>query len=264
MRSLACLAILVLIGPRAAAQTPLSSPDAARASAFDRLDRTARTLIWTVQCARRSAYARASGQFGPPDSLGQRGMCVQHDGRVFGGSFTPDSSFAHARPFRLVDLADGARYLGSVDTAAVLNEARAISDAIERGYAAFEKAERPFAPLSFRSQGDSIHVWLLPAELFMSQTPSAVGGERGFIYAPDGRTLTREIDAFAHHRAITIPEGGRVEIPSREHDLPLVSEMILATLLHRRGRDVQVVTKAFASHLVGAEPNAMWIHIRRP
>lgn len=263
MRVLACLAMLVLAGPQVAAQTRPSPSGSGHAAAFDRLDRAARTLIWTVQCAQRSAYARSSGWFGPSDSLGNRGMCLRHDGRLFGVSFTPDSTFSSARPFRLVDLADGARYMDAVDTAAVLNEARATSDAILRGYEAFELANRPFAPLSFRSDGDSIQVWLVPAELFMSQAPSGTGGERGFVYGPDGRTLAREIDAFDRHRAIAIPTTGRVEIASREEDLPLMSEMILVSLLHRRGRDVQLVTRSFISQLVGAEPNAMWVHMPR-
>lgn len=237
--------------------------DSGHAAAFDRLDRAARTLIWTVQCAQRSAYARSSGRFGTSDSLGQRGACLRQDGRLLGVSFTPDSTFSSATPFRVVDLAEGARYLGAVDTAAVLNEARATSHAIRIGYEAFEKADRPFAPLSFRSDGDSIQVWLVPAELFMSQAPSAIGGERGFVYGPDGRTLAREIDAFERHRAIAIPTTGRVEIASGEGDLPLMSEMILVSLLHRRGRDVQLVTKAFVSQLVGDEPNAMWVHMPR-
>src|SRR5688500_11201236 len=114
-----------------------------------------------------------------------------------------------------------------------------------------------------RSVGDTIEVWLLPAGLLMGRTPSIVGGERGFIYSPDGRTLAREIDAFDRHRALLIPDSGRVEILSREENLPLVSELIAMNLVHDQGREVRLVTSAFAAQLVGPKSAPTWIHIRR-
>jgi hypothetical protein len=37
----------------------------------------------------------------------------------------------------------------------------------------------------------------------------------------------------------------------------LISELIAANLIHRQGREVRVVTKAFAAQLVGADPTSM-------
>lgn len=245
------------------AQTQASLSDSSRAATFDRLDRTSRMLIATISCARSSARARADGLFGPPDSLGRRGQCLRKDGRAFGVFFTPDSTFTKALLLRVLDIAKGVRYLGPVDTTAILAEARAAREAVLKGFPSFQREQRQFAPFSMRSVGDTIEVWLLPAGLLMGRTPSTVGGERGFIYSPDGRTLAREIDAFDRHRALSIPDSGRVDILSREENLPLVSELIATNLLYDQGREVQLVTNAFAAQLVGPESAPTWIHIRR-
>jgi hypothetical protein len=246
------------------AQTQASLSDSSRAGAFDRLDRTARMLIATVNCARGSAQARAAGLFGPPDSLGRRGQCLRMDGRVFGVFFTPDSTFTKAVQLRVLDIAKGVRYLGPVDTTAILAEARAAQEAVLKGFPSFQREQRQFAPFSMRTDGDTIQVWLLPVGLLMGRTPSTVGGERGFIYSPDGRTLAREIDAFDRYRTVQIPDSGRVEIRSREENLPLVSELIATNLLHDQGREVQLITNAFAAQLVGPKSAPIWIQIRRP
>jgi hypothetical protein len=177
--------------------------------------------------------------------------------------FTPDSTFTKAQQLRVLDIASGVRYLERVDTTAILAEARATRDALLKGFPSFQHGKRQFVPLSMRSDGDSIEVWLLPLGLLMGRAPSTVGGERGFIYSPDGRTLAREIDAFDRQRAIAIPDTGRVEILSREDDLPLVSELIALNLLHDQGREVQLVTKSFAAHLIGPASSSTWIQIRR-
>jgi hypothetical protein len=254
----------LLCAPVMQAQTRASLSESARAAVFDRLDRTSRLLIATVSCARRTAQGRAEGHFGPPDSLGRRGQCLRKDGRTFGVFFTPDSTYTKAQHFRVVDLATMVRYAESVDTTAILAEARVAREGVLKGIPPFEREKRHFAPFSIRSDGDSIEVWLLPAGLLLGRTPSAVGGERGFIYSPDGRTLVREIDAFDRHRTVVIPDSGRVEILSLEEDLPLVSELIATNLLHDRGREVRLVTKAFASQLVGPEPGSVWVHVPRP
>jgi hypothetical protein len=260
--------LLAAVGPLACAlpiraQTPVSSSDSARAATFDRLDRTSRMLIATVSCARGSARARADGLFGPLDSVGRRGQCLRKDGRAFGVFFTPDSTFSKASRLRVVDIAKGARYLEPVDTIAILAEARAASEGVLKGFPSFQREQRQFAPFSMRSDGDSIEVWLVPLGVLIGRTPSIVGGERGFIYSPDGRTLAREIDAFDRYRTVAIPDSGRVEIRSREDDLPLVSELIATNLLYEMGREVQLVTNAFAAQLVGPKSAAIWIQIRR-
>jgi hypothetical protein len=253
---------IVLCAPsfRAQAQPVLS--DSSRAVAFDRLDRTSRMLIATVDCARATAGARAQGLFGPPDSVGRWGQCLHKDGRAFGVFFTPDSTFATAKNLRVVDFANSVRYRGNVDTTAILAEARAAWEGVRKGMPSFVSAQRQFAPLSIRSDGDSIEVWLVPTGIFTGRTPT-VGGERGFVYSPDGRTLAREIDVSDRFRTISIPDSGRVEIRSSEDNLPLVSELIATNLLHDRGRDVQVVTNAYTSRLVGQGSSAAWVQIHR-
>jgi hypothetical protein len=206
--------------------------------------------------------ARATGQFGPPESVGRTGQCFQRDGRTFGVFFNPDSTFSKARQLRVLDFSTKTRYLGPVDTTAILAEARAENDAELKGMPSFQSEKRPFAPISMRSDGDSIEVWLLPYGVLKSP-PSTVGGERGFIYSPDGRTLAREVNAFDRYRAVAIPDSGPVTILSREDDLPLVSELVVTNALHNRGRDVQVVTKAYASHLVGRDSSSIWIQMHR-
>ncbi|HMG11914.1 MAG TPA: hypothetical protein VK571_01960 [Gemmatimonadaceae bacterium] len=240
-----------------------SSSDSSRAAAFDRLDRTSRMLIATVNCARSSAKARADGLFGPPDSVGRKGQCLRKNGRAFGVFFTPDSAFTKALHLRVVDIAEGVRYLGPVDTTALLAEARVAQEAVLKGFPSFQREKRQFVPFSMRSDGDSIEVWLLPLGLVVGRAPSTVGGELAYIYSPDGRILAREIDAFDRHRTLPIPDSGRVELLSREDDLPLVSELIATNRLHDQGRDVQLVTKAFAAQLVGPDPTSVWIQIRR-
>jgi hypothetical protein len=220
-------------------------------------------LIATVGCARTSGRARAQGLFGPPDSVGRWGQCLRTNGRVFGVFFTPDSAFTIAQNVRVVDFANSVRYLGNVDTAAILAEARAAQEAVRKGMPSFVRAQRQFAPLSMRSDGDSIEVWLVPTGFFTGRSAPTVGGELGFVYSPDGRTLAREIDASDRFRIISIPDSGRVEIRSREDNLPLVSELIAINLLHDRGRDVQLVTNAYTSQLVGPGESAVWVQIHR-
>jgi hypothetical protein len=253
----------LLSAPTMQAQARPSVSNSSRSAAFDRLDRTSRLLIATVNCARFSAKARADGLFGPPDSLGRRGLCLRKGERALGVFFTPDSTFTKPTHLRVVDIASGTRYTAPVDTAAILAEARVAGEGVLRGYPSFEREKRQFAPFSIRSDGDSIEVWLLPLGLLMGRTPSAVGGERAFVYSPDGRTFVREIDAFNRHRTLVIPDSGVVEIVSMEEDLPLVSELIATNLLHDRGREVRLVTKAFFTQLVGPEPGSVWVHARR-
>ncbi|HMI49856.1 MAG TPA: hypothetical protein VK481_14375 [Gemmatimonadaceae bacterium] len=220
-------------------------------------------LIATVGCARRSAQARADGLFGPPDSLGRRGQCLRMDGRTFGVFFTPDSTFTKAQNLRVVDIATSVRYLGPVDTTAILAESRAASAGVLKGFPSFQREKRQFAPFSMRTDRDSIEVWLLPAGLLMGRTPSSIGGERGFIYSPDGRTLVREIDAFDRYRTVQVPDSGKVEIRSLEEDLPLLSELIATNMLHDQGREVQLITNRFASQLVGPKSDPIWMQVHR-
>jgi hypothetical protein len=257
------LAIVFLCATQVYGQLPARQSDSLRAAAFDRLDRTSRTLLWTIGCAQEIGAARRKGVFGPVDSAGRLGQCFRQEGRTFGAFFNADSTFTKADHLRVLEVASGALYMGRVDTAAMLAQARAQDDAERRGFASFERERRRFAPLSMRSDGDSIEVWLIPYGALMVRAPSTVGGERGYIYSPDGRTLAREVDAFDRYRAISIPDSGRVEILSREENLPLVSELIVTNDLHDNGREVQVVTREYTSQLVGRGSAAVWIQLRR-
>src|SRR5688500_7898442 len=184
------------------AQSQASLSDSSRAVTFDRLDRTSRMLISTISCARSSARARADGLFGPPDSLGRRGQCLQKDGRTFGVFFTPDSTYTKALLLRVLDIEKGVRYLGPVDTTAILAEARAAREAVLKGFPSFQREQRQFAPFSMRSVGDTIEVWLLPDGLLMGRTTSIVRCERGFISMSYVRSLDSAIYVFESTRAI--------------------------------------------------------------
>jgi hypothetical protein len=237
--------------------------DAARAAAFDRLDKTASAAMGTVRCARKVGEARANGVFGPIDSLGRSGMCFSNDAGVFGAFVTADSSFTHAVRLSVVDLNKGTRFEGSLDTATILAQSRATRDGLTRGFPDFTRDGRQFLPVTFRSAGDSIEVWLLPATLFMGTMPGSTGGDRAFIYSPNGKTLAREVSATDRYQELTIPDSGAVSIPSREDDLPLVSELIAADRIHFQRREVRIVTKKYSSSLTGPEGSEVWVHIKR-
>ena len=126
----------------------------------------------------------------------------------------------------------------------------------------FQQRRRAFTPVSIRSYADTIEVWLLPLDFFAQPVPTAVGGERGYIYSPDGGALVREADAFDRHRAVAVPDTGIVEIISTEDALPLLSELMAANRMHGMGREVRIVTDAFISQLVRGPPE-VWVHLKR-
>lgn len=239
-----------------------TSADSIRALAFDRIDRVSRALLSTVWCARNAEYLRGAGVLGPADSVGRTGLCVRKDGRALAAYFTPDSAYSRAGDLRVLDVTDSAWYRGPVDTSAILAQARAANEAVVKGFPSFQREKRSFTPVSIRSDGDSIEVWLLPLGLFAQPVPTAVGGERAFVYSPDGRTLVREINAFDRHRVLTVPDTGLVEIVSRERDLPLVSELIATNRIHIGGREVRLVTASVISQLVRGPPE-VWVQLKR-
>ncbi|MFL5483577.1 MAG: hypothetical protein ACJ8AK_15450 [Gemmatimonadaceae bacterium] len=258
----AVVAVTVVSAATVAAQTRANRSDSIRAVAFDRLDREARTMLSTIDCARKTARARAAGLFGPNDS-GRRGQCLRISDRPYGVFFTPDSTFTTANHMSVVDLTSQSTYSGVIDTASVLGEAKAAHEALLKGFPSFRGAKRQFAPLSFRFDGDSIEVWLVPIGSVTAPRSTTVGGERGYVYSPDGRTMAREVDAFDRFRSISVPDTGVAMIFSREDDLPLLSELLVANLLHGDGREVQIVTNTYASQLTGREPNSVWLQLRK-
>lgn len=259
--SLPLLASLVLLPSRsvmaqeAQSQSPMSRESAA---AFDRTDRLARTLISTIRCAQSAAGHRARGAFGPVDSVGRMGLCMRTEAGVLGVFLDTDSTFRMAAPLRAVDLRSGARYVGRVDTSAAIAQTRASWTGVRAGMAPFVDAKRQFAPLSLRFDGDSIEVWILPTSSLAGTT---VGGERGFVYSPDGVTMVREINHFDRSREFTVPPQGPVEIRSTEPETPALGELLLANLLHAAGRQVSIVTARFRTNLVGPGDNSAWIHV---
>jgi hypothetical protein len=251
----------VLCGERIHAQTQTPA-DSIRALAFDRLDRTSRTLLSTVSCASRAGHLRGVGVLGRADSVGRTGLCLRKDGRALAAYFTPDSAYSRAIDLRVLDIADSAWYRGLVDTTAIVAQARVANDAVRRGFPFFQQRRRAFTPVAIRTDADTIEVWLLPLDLFAQPAPTAAGGERAYIYSPDGRILVREVDAFDAHRFIAVPDTGLVEIISTENTLPLVSELLAANRMHSVGREVRIVTDAFISQLVRGPPE-VWVHLKR-
>lgn len=246
----------------------LFAPRVARAQAavgipgFDKADRRSRALMATIRCAQGVSMARARQEFGPPDSLGRIGQCVRVDGRAVGVFMDADSQFVTATRFSAVDLGSHTRRTAPLDTTALLAVARVELEAQMRGVPAFLEQKRRYAPMAFRFDGDSIEVWLIPTTLVMGP-PFTIGGERGYVYTPDGRTLVREIDAFADYRPVAIPDTGAVNIVSRSSALPSLSELVLANALNSRGRSVAIVWGTATSVLAGQGDQAAWLHVMR-
>lgn len=171
------------------AQSPMTDTSAA----FDRADRESRTYLATLRCAIQVSTARRDGVFGPVDSLGAIGECLNRDGRWIGVFFDADSTLAHATRISAVDLAGGQRIDVSADTTTLLQVARAEHTAILRGMDVYETANRQFSPTSFLFGGDTIEVWLMPRSV-VTASPLSVGGEWGSSSHPtEARSSVKSI-----------------------------------------------------------------------
>jgi len=242
----------------AAAHAQTLSPE--RMAAFDRADRLSRDLLKTIRCAGSVSQFRANGVFGPVDSLGSNGQCIAVSGKWVGVFFDADSLFTRVTRFAGVDFVTRARRTAPLDTAAILAVARAELSAQRRGMQAYVDAGRQYVPMAFRFDGDSIEVWMLPVAVLRGE-PLSVGGERGYHYTPDGRTLVREVDSFADFRPVTVPDTGAVFITSRGTDVPTLTEFLLANALNERGRSVGMIMPWGQSTLVGRGSQAMWVQL---
>jgi hypothetical protein len=252
---------LVLGGAPARAQVDQAARTAA-AQQFDRADRESRALIDTFRCARMVGDARQRGLFGPIDSLGHRGGCAVVNGQFVGVFLDADSQFTRATRFAAVDLAMHRRRTAPVDTAATLGVARAEETAMLKGTGVYEKADRAYAPMAFRFDGDSVEVWLIPVS-DLTGDPFTLGGEHGYVFSPDGRTLAREVDAFAEFRPLAVPDSGMIHIASRAAMVPGLSELMLANALNAMGRQVTIDMQRQSATLRGRGPAAMWVFVGR-
>lgn len=234
---------------------------AAHARSFDRTDRLARAVIGQIRCAQRVAGLRRRGVFGPADSLGATGQCIVVAGKYVGVLFDTDTLFGAVSRASAVDLVSSTRRKGQLDTAAILAVARASSAAQLRGAEAYQRAQRAYSPVAFRFDGDSIEVWLIPTAV-IGGPPLTVGGERGYVFSPDGRRLVREIDHFDRLRSFALPDTGVVRIPSGDHSVAMMTALLLANLLHERGRRVSIDTEGGSSVLAGEGDAAAWVHAK--
>ncbi|HEY4101761.1 MAG TPA: hypothetical protein VGM20_12885 [Gemmatimonadales bacterium] len=241
----------------AAAQAVASDTNAA----FDRADREAQTFVSTMRCAEQGAKARKAGLFGPADSLGAIGECLFKGGHRIAIFMDVDSQFTRVTHLAAVDLTSNTRVAPPPDTSALVSLARAELPAELRGMGAFEAANRQFAPLSFRSGGDTIEVWLVPISV-ITGSPFSVGGEWGFVYSPDGRTLVREVNRTSEFRSIAVADTGIVRITSRQTVVPTLSELVVPNLLNGIGRDVSIELGLRTSLLTGRGSQAMWIQLQ--
>jgi hypothetical protein len=253
------VAATLCIAPMTSSQA--QTPAAVEPARFDQADRRSRVLLWSIQCAQSVSAARARREFGPVDSLGGMGQCVRVDGRTVGVFLDADTPYVSVKRFSAVDLGTHTRRTAPLDTAAVLAVVRAEQTTYARGAAAaFAEENRPFAPVVFRFDGDSIEVWLIPVSLVMGR-PFTLGGERGYLFTPDGRTLVRETDASRDYRPFVVPDTGIVRITSRSKSVPSLSELVLANGLNAAGRNVAIEWPGGTSVLTGRGEQAVWVRL---
>jgi hypothetical protein len=233
---------------------------AAQSRAFDRGDRESRDLIAQIRCARLSAQARQDKRFASLDSTPDATECTAVAGHFVVAFIGGDTLFRHPKRFAEYDMTTGTRISGPVDTGTMLAIARADWAGVRRGMAAFEAADRQFIPLAFRFEADTIEVWLVPATVLMG-SPYALGGEHGYVYAPNGNTLIREIDHASDYRAVTIPDTGMVTLTSKQPGVPTLSEFYLANQLNALGRKVAIAMPGLTSVLSGNGASAVWVQM---
>lgn len=236
-------------------------PAVTTGGAFDRADRDARALLSGLHCRQGIAAARAKGLFGPADSLGGTHQCLRVGGRLVGSFLDTDSVQRRLTRWTGVDLGTMTRLPAPHDSGAVLAVERAKHASYRLAYPAFEAAERQFTPVAFRTDGDSIAVWLMPIAILKEK---AVGGEHGFLFSPDGTALVRQHDAFAEHRDFAVGDSGTVHIASTRDSLPTMSELVLANMINVRGRRAAIVMRQRTSVLTPQGGRSIWLHLPHP
>lgn len=230
---------------------------------FDRADRRAQTLAWTIECYSQFGVLVQRGAIASipsTASVGGTTVCFREGNRRAAANFTlrPDATgFAQ---FVAVHLASGEALTTPLDTTRLRDEGFALRSAIRRNVAMPDSISREYLPISMRTTADSIEIWMLRSRMFQGLEFS-VGGELGYVFSPDGRALVREIGSTGTYRTLDIEPGRPVMITSVETRMPTTSELLLANLLAARGAPVSVQTATLRSTLMTGA--TMWVHVKR-
>jgi len=204
---------------------------------------------------------RSAGRFGPPDSVSVAGQCIEAGNRTVGVFFDVVPGTTTLRNVRSVTVSDGQPYAGSLDTLLLRRRLYLLDQAMRRTKARSDSAGLLRGPFVIWPRGDSIQAWVIPLNVL---TGTAVGGEQGFRYSSNVRTMVGEVDAFAKYRPIAVPTSGTFKIESLEEEMPLLSEVLVANRLNNRGLTVTIVTHRYTSTLAGQGGLAsLWVHMPR-
>jgi hypothetical protein len=240
---------------------PAQAYTAAESRAFDRGDRESRDLIASINCLNRLSTAVQENRVVAYEKWMVARQCLVIARHFVYVAIGGDTTFTHPDRISAYDLSMNAPYVGLLDTSRVIAIARAEWNGTSRFGKQFDDAKRPAVPLTFRFDGNSIEVWMLPLPL-LTGNPWSLGGELGAVYSPDGRRLVREIDQFAEFRPVPVPDTGTVQIPSRQRRIPSLSEFLLANQLNARGRNVAIDLPGISSVLASTQ-GAPWIQVVR-
>jgi len=250
---------LLASGALFCASIVFAQPDAQFNHDFDLADRRATEFVVQLRCAQQMAGIRARGGFGAADTLGFTGQCIRHGGSYIGIYLDLDSASTRHVRFSAVNLTQRTPHAEPLDTAAVVAAARARRDALVRGG---RTMGRRFAPFILRTDADSLEVWLMPLSIVTGE-PLSSGGERGYAYSADGRTVIRTVDAVAVFETITAGPTDQITIVRRNARLPLLSDLLVANLLLQQGRAVNIELAQVTSTLVFPAAGGAWIHAKR-
>lgn len=254
----ALLVILMALAPAASA-LPAQGLSAAELKAFDRGDRESRALLGSITCLERLTAAVRENRVVAMEKWMTARQCVVINKHLVWVTLGGDTSLTRATRVKAYDLTTSRPYAGPLNTASVLAMARAERRIAVRVSARFQAARRPATPITFRFDGDSVEVWMLPRPLLTGES-SALGGEIGGVFAPDGREFVREVDHFDDYWTIAMPDTGVVRIVSRQLRIPSISEFLLAYQLHARDRSI-VVEMPWGTAALARGTGGKWVMV---
>ena len=260
VREVGTTAIRVIVLVVATAAALCAQTDPAFNADFDVADRRAQTLAWTVECYSRfglllQSYRIASNP--TRESLGPANVCFTDGGRRVLANLSVDAAARRLTKLLVVDLGTGAAVTTPLDTARLVNEAIAEEAAVARNVGMPDSVSAGYMPFSMRFDGDTIEVWMVKRDVFDFRQ-LRVGGELGYIFSPDGRTLVREVGTVQSYRQLGGPASQSTTIESREARIPSLSELLVANMLASRGAQVTIQTASRASTLMPG--GTMWMH----